>query len=64
MTRTMSLWRHRFHPTSLTLIVSGLHLSSFTMANLCAVLKDDISREQLKALLYEEIMTFNPQPFT
>ena len=28
------------------------------------VLKDDISREQLKALLYEEIMTFQPPPMT
>jgi mitogen-activated protein kinase 1/3 len=26
--------------------------------------KDDISREQLKELLYEEIMTFHPQPIT
>jgi len=26
--------------------------------------KDDISREQLKELLYEEIMSFNPQPIT
>jgi hypothetical protein len=26
--------------------------------------KDDISREQLKELLYEEIMTFTPQPIT
>jgi len=26
--------------------------------------KDDISREQLKELLYEEIMTFNPPPMT
>jgi hypothetical protein len=26
--------------------------------------KDDISREQLKELLYEEIMSFNPVPYT
>jgi mitogen-activated protein kinase 1/3 len=26
--------------------------------------KDDISREQLKELLYEEIMSFNPPPMT
>ncbi|KLO13704.1 CMGC/MAPK protein kinase [Schizopora paradoxa] len=26
--------------------------------------KDDISREQLKELLYEEIMSYNPQPIT
>ena len=26
--------------------------------------KDDISREQLKQLLYEEIMSFRPQPIT
>jgi mitogen-activated protein kinase 1/3 len=26
--------------------------------------KDDISREQLKDLLYEEIMTFRPAPIT
>ena len=26
--------------------------------------KDDISREQLKELLYEEIMTFQPAPIT
>lgn len=27
---------------------------------LCAVHKDDISREQLKELLYEEIVSFKP----
>ena len=29
-----------------------------------AVHKDDISREQLKELLYDEIMSFNPAPIT
>jgi mitogen-activated protein kinase 1/3 len=29
-----------------------------------AVHKDDISREQLKELLYEEIMSFHPAPIT
>jgi mitogen-activated protein kinase 1/3 len=31
---------------------------------LLTVHKDDISREQLKELLYEEIMSFNPAPIT
>ena len=34
------------------------------IANICTVHKDDISREQLKELLYEEIMSFNPVPMT
>ena len=46
----------------------GAHtsLTPLTVAKMIslAVHKDDISREQLKELLYEEIMSFRPPPIS
>jgi mitogen-activated protein kinase 1/3 len=42
---------------------SGL-TSAHTYSSNSTVHKDDISREQLKELLYEEIMSFCPAPIT
>ena len=51
---------------SSNLIVSRSLSSRFHILNnpLPPVHKDDISREQLKVLLYDEIMSFVPQPIT
>jgi len=53
--------------SSLNSTVSGSHGHRPLYLTECGsptVHKDDISREQLKELLYEEIMTFNPPPMT
>lgn len=54
-------------PSSLSLIVSARLISLYGSLGVVAeyggfilVHKDDISREQLKELLYEEIMSFRP----
>lgn len=61
-------------PSPLRLILSSSSLivsppaiftcSYLTMLHVETVHKDDISREQLKELLYEEIMSFQPAPIT
>ena len=51
----------------LNLTVGGSHDHHPLYLTKCGsptVHKDDISREQLKELLYEEIMSFNPPPMT
>jgi hypothetical protein len=58
--QTMNQWRRHWIRSFLNLIV-GVYL---TMCEICVnfgtVHKDDISREQLKELLYEEITSFKP----
>jgi hypothetical protein len=59
-TQTMNQWRRHWIRSFLNLTV-GVYL---TMSEICidfgTVHKDDISREQLKELLYEEITSFKP----
>lgn len=63
MTPKMSLVLPRWTLNSSNSIVraSSCHLCPNLM-NPSLVHKDDISREQLKELLYEEIMSFRPPP--
>ena len=69
MTQTMNPSHHLLTQSSSNLIVcffiflgSKPHLTFFLFS--FTVHKDDISREQLKELLYDEIMTFQPAPIT
>jgi hypothetical protein len=65
MTQTMSLWHHHSTQNSSSSIVSGGQTYIFMSSDLVSkVHKDDISREQLKELLYEEIKSFQPAPIT
>jgi len=56
----MNQWRHHWIRSFLNLTVGDY----LTMCEICidfgTVHKDDISREQLKELLYEEITSFKP----
>lgn len=57
----MSQWHRHLIPSSLTSIVGiTAALLPLLVDSLLLVHKDDISREQLKELLYEEIMSFRP----
>lgn len=62
----MNLWRLPLILNSSTLIVRGFQylLLLNPLTSCLTVHKDDISREQLKELLYEEIMSFQPAPIT
>ena len=68
MTQTTGPSPHPSILNSLNLIVSVFHSYRSPCRPLIDVFptvhKDDISREQLKELLYEEIMSFNPPPMT
>ena len=64
MTPMMNQLRHRSILSSSNLTVRIHHLDMGPNTNLLQVHKDDISREQLKELLYEEILSFNPVPMT
>ena len=66
-TQRTSQSRLRWTRSSSSLIVSvpeSLVLATVADRPLLAVHKDDISREQLKELLYEEIMSFRPPPIS
>ena len=58
--------RRHWTLSSSNLIVSPFHdiapVQILKPPSCLAVHKDDISREQLKELLYEEIMSFRPAP--
>jgi mitogen-activated protein kinase 1/3 len=64
MTPMMSPWRRLLTLISSSSIVSLLiiHIRLDRSSHFGTVHKDDISREQLKELLYEEIMSFRPAP--
>ena len=52
--------------SSSSIVSAHTLLTPLTIAKMIslAVHKDDISREQLKELLYEEIMSFRPPPIS
>ena len=52
--------------SSSSIVSAHTSLTPYIVAKMIslAVHKDDISREQLKELLYEEIMSFRPPPIS
>ena len=66
MTLTMSLSLLPWILNSLNSIVSFIYSVTRSLSDIFPLIvhKDDISREQLKELLYEEIMSFNPPTIT
>ena len=60
MTQTMNQW-HRHWTRSFLNLTVGVYLTVCEISiDFGTVHKDDISREQLKELLYEEITSFKP----
>ena len=67
MTLMMSpLLPHSTLSSSNSIVSARTSLTPLTFAKMISlpVHKDDISREQLKELLYEEIMSFRPPPIS